>query len=122
MYKLIILFLNMGKLIDSSKEELEKILKSEEGVVIVDFWANWCGPCKLLGPTLEQVSQESNVTVVKINVESGENSQLASEMGIKSIPAVFIYKNGEQVDKFVGVKSKDSILEIINKNLSESNE
>lgn len=110
----------MGKIVEiNSKEELEKELENEK-IVLVDFYANWCGPCKVLGPILDKISKEKDVTVVKINVDEGENSSLASEKGVKGIPAVFIYKNGQQVDKFVGAKSELDIISIIEKNI-ESN-
>jgi thioredoxin 1 len=109
----------MGKLIEANKEDFENIIKSEEGLVLVDFWAPWCGPCKMLGPILSQVSEETDVTVVKINVDENDNSSLAAEQGVRGIPAVFIYKGGEQVDKFVGAQPKATILDIINRNTAD---
>lgn len=109
----------MGKLVNANKEEFNNIIDSEEGIVLVDFWAEWCGPCRVLGPTLTKVSESvDDVTIVKINVD--ENSDLSTEYSVRSIPTVIVFKDGEQVDKFVGNKSESEIKSIIEKN-SEDN-
>jgi len=106
----------MGKLLDVNKEEFDKTLESEKGVILVDFWAQWCGPCKVLGPTLKQVSEElEDITILKVDVD--ENPELSTEYGIRSIPAVYAIKDGKQIDKFVGSKSKEDIISFI-ENLS----
>lgn len=111
----------MGKIIEIiSKEELEKELMYEK-FVLMDFYANWCGPCKMLGPALESVATETeDVTVVKVNVD--ENPEVAAEYGIRNIPAVFLFNGGEQIDKFVGVKGKEEIISIINANREKVDE
>jgi len=107
----------MGKLLDVSAEEFKKVIDSEENIVVVDFWANWCIPCKTLGPILDELSKEiEDLTVIKLNVDDKENLALASEIGVRNIPAVFLYKKGEIVDKFVGLKDKKGIESIIEKN------
>ncbi len=89
-----------------------KDLIASEKTTVVDFWAPWCGPCKTLGPILDTVAQENpGVQVVKVDVD--ENSDLSVEYGIRSIPTVFIFKSGELVNKFVGVKSKEEITNLI---------
>lgn len=104
----------MGKIIDANKDEFQEIINSEQGIVLVDFWAEWCGPCKTLGPILKNVSEEvENVTIIKINVDS--NAELSAQYGIRSIPTVLVLNAGKQVDKFIGLQNKEKIKEIIEK-------
>ena len=92
---------------------LEEKIKSGQPVV-VDFWAEWCGPCRMLGPTLEQLSEEfdGKAQVGKLNVD--ENQETAAKYGIRSIPTVLFFKEGELVEKFTGVAEKKVYEEKIN--------
>lgn len=85
--------------------------------VIVDFWAEWCGPCKKLSPILEEVAEEldGQVTVAKVNVDEERN--LSAMFQIMSIPNVLIFNHGEKVDEFVGLRSKDDIVAQVKKQL-----
>lgn len=87
-------------------ENLNEVIKS--GVWIVDFYADWCGPCKMLGKVLEELDDN----ILKINVDTHES--LASEYGVMSIPTICFFKDGELKNKVVGFRSKDEIKQIIN--------
>lgn len=88
-----------------------EVINSEKPVV-VDFWAPWCGPCRMVGPVLEEIAGEnSDVKIVKVNVD--ENQQYASKLGVFNIPTMIIYKGGEPVDKLVGAMPKQQILDRI---------
>ena len=93
------------------------VLKSQEPVV-VDFWAEWCGPCRMIGPALEEISTEmaGKVKIAKINID--ENPQIAAKLGIRSIPTLFIYKDGQKVDQMVGAKPKGDLARWISKSAS----
>ena len=87
------------------------------GVVALDFWAEWCGPCKKLSPILEEVADElaGQVTIAKVNVDEERN--LGAMFQIMSIPNVLIFNHGEKVDEFVGLRSKDDIVAQVKKQL-----
>lgn len=99
------------KHVKSSDFESE-VLKSDKKV-LVDFYADWCGPCKMMGPVLEAVSEENdNIDVVKINVD--EEQELAMQYRVMSIPALMVFEKGEVVRKSVGLISKAEVLDLIN--------
>ena len=81
----------------------------ENGVTLVDFWAPWCGPCKMQLPIVEELSTEleGTATIGKINVD--EQPELASQFGVMSIPTLILFKDGQPVDKMVGLQSKDAL-------------
>ncbi len=85
--------------------------------VLVDFWASWCGPCRMVAPVLEEVARdyEGKLKVVKVNVD--DNSETASRYGIMSIPTMMLFKNGKPVETIVGFRKKEELSDIINKNL-----
>ena len=81
--------------------------------VLLDFWADWCGPCKMLAPTLEEISRENNgkIKIVKINID--ENQEMAGKFGIRSIPTMMIFNKGELKNQIVGSLPKEQIEKII---------
>ena len=87
-----------------------EVIKSEKPV-LVDFWAPWCGPCRMLSPVVDEIAEEnSNIKVGKVNVD--EQEELAMRFGIMSIPTLIVFKNGEAVKKTMGVQPKAAILEL----------
>ncbi|XBG86487.1 thioredoxin [Enterococcus cecorum] len=87
-----------------------------EGLVLVDFWAPWCGPCRMQAPILDQLSQkydETELKITKLNVD--DNPQTAASFGVMSIPTLLFFKDGELVEKRVGVRPKPALEEIVEK-------
>jgi thioredoxin 1 len=85
------------------------------GVALIDFWASWCMPCKMMAPILNEVADEigSQAKICKVNVE--EQQELSAKFSVRNIPTLILLKNGKEVDRFVGVKTKDFLIKQINK-------
>ena len=122
-FVLLIIFLvfrakqKMKQIRDVKDSEKVKILSDQNftnriktGFVLVDFWASWCMPCKLMVPVLNELAEENDgkVTIAKLNVDEAKNT--ASKFNVRSIPTLILLKNGKEVHRFVGVKSKDYLL------------
>ena len=89
----------------------EEILESDKKV-LVDFWAPWCGPCRMVSPIVEEIAAEnSGIKVAKINID--EQPQLASQYGVMSIPTLIVFENGDIADKAVGARNKSFILQML---------
>ena len=97
------------EIIKLNKENFEKEVVQSEKTVLVDFYADWCGPCKMLSPILEEIASElgEKVKVGKLNVD--ESNDLAFEYEVMSIPTLILFENGKVVDRLTGLRSKDEI-------------
>ena len=96
-----------------NEENFENEVLKTEGTVLVDFYADWCGPCKMMSPVIEQIAEENkeNLKVGKVNVD--DNSELTEKYNVMSIPTIIVFKNGNPVKGFVGVTSKEEIKEAL---------
>jgi len=97
--------------------EFETEVLDSKGLVLLDFWAEWCGPCRQLGPILEEVSKEmgDKVKILKMNVDDSPNT--AASFGIRSIPTMYLFKDGKQIDTKVGLNSQSTITGWLNENM-----
>lgn len=95
-----------------TKENFEKEVVNNSKPVLIDFWAGWCGPCKMLSPILDQIaSEQDDVIIAKVNVD--EQPELSTTFGIMSIPTLIFFNKGAVVGKEIGLQSKEKILKLI---------
>ncbi|MGL4307713.1 thioredoxin [Cetobacterium sp. SF1] len=102
----------MSNIVKLDMNNFKQEVLEAKGVVLVDFWADWCGPCKMLGPILDELSMElKNIKIAKVNVD--ESGELAGEYGIRSIPTMIVFKDGQKIDQMVGLKQKAELKELL---------
>ena len=102
----------MGKYIELTNSNFEATIK--EGVSLVDFWAPWCGPCRMIAPVIEELANDfdGKANICKVNTD--EEQDIAVKFGIRSIPTILFFKDGELVDQMIGAASKDSFTQKLN--------
>ena len=103
--------------IDINKDNLDSEVLDTEGIVVADFWAPWCGPCRKLGPVLEELEKsfEGKMKLVKVNAD--ENFEIMKQFSVSVLPTLLVFKNGEPVERMAGLIPKSSIINNIEKHL-----
>ncbi len=94
-----------------TNSNFDEVIASSTQPVLVDFWATWCGPCRMVSPIVDEIAEEEDVTVGKVNVD--EEPELAQRFGVMSIPTLLVFEGGKLVNKSVGAKPKDDILDLL---------
>jgi thioredoxin 1 len=104
-------------MLEVNDTNFEQEIMQHEGLSLVDFWAPWCGPCRMVGPIIEQLADDfqGQVKVAKINVD--EAPQAPNRFGVRGIPTVILFKGGQEVDKIVGAVPKAKFVEMINRHM-----
>jgi thioredoxin 1 len=92
---------------------------TDNNLVLVDIWATWCGPCRMIGPIVDQLSVDFQGTLSVGKLDADTNREIVQELGVRNIPTLLLYKNGEIVDRSVGSASKEKLTEMINSHISE---
>lgn len=100
--------------VEITKDNFEETVLKADKPVLVDFWAEWCGPCQMMGPIVDEVAEErDDVIIGKLNVDT--QPEIALRYNVMSIPTLILFKNGDEAQKSIGLISKEELLELINK-------
>lgn len=107
----------MGKYVELTDNNFDEVVLTGNKPVLVDFWADWCGPCRMFAPTVSELAEDfdGKAVIAKVNVDQCPDT--SSKYGVMSIPTVLVFKNGNQVEKTVGVQSKAKLAELIEKHI-----
>ena len=105
----------MWKVVEANDTDFDVVTKSAEWV-LVDFWAPWCGPCRMAGPVLSQIAEEREITVAKVNTDV--NPLTSGRYGIRGIPALLLFKNGEMIDRMTGAMPKHGMDSWLNRHMA----
>lgn len=105
------------KIVHLSDDNFDEQIGRLQGPVLVDFWADWCGPCKMLAPTLDQIAEEmaGRATVAKVDVD--QNGDLSNRFGVRSIPTLMVFKGGRVVDQMIGNQPREQVRRLVEKHL-----
>lgn len=108
----------MAKPVVLTDATFEEMVEKRKGVMLVDFWAEWCGPCKMIAPVLEELAEEmgDQLTIGKLDVDENQNTAFA--FGVMSIPTLLLFKNGEPVERIVGYQPKPALKSRLQKHLN----
>ena len=106
----------MRKALEISDSNFNEIV-SKNSVVLVDFWAEWCGPCRMIAPMIEELANEYNGKAVVGKLDVDNNQESSIKFGVRSIPTLLVFKNGELVDRHVGAVPKDTLSKSLDSNL-----
>ncbi len=105
------------KIVNLTKETFEQEVVNSSKPVLVDFWASWCGPCRMVAPIMDELAEEydGKIVVAKVNVD--DQRELAEKFRVMSIPTIMLFKNGQVVEKVIGARSKEEYSKLIDKHI-----